>query len=110
MVALLLTFSFHFFSFVSADPEVQLGRTQVTGATYAASGVEFFGCKCNALWDNVFCVVLFNMGDDLGISFAKAPVGDRRLRVPVLVTTLNTSTFDATQFGPGCLQTVIGSY
>ena len=41
-----------------------------------------------------------------GIPFAEPPLGDLRLTPPVLKTQLNVSTFDASNFGPGCLQAV----
>jgi carboxylesterase type B len=42
----------------------------------------------------------------IGIPFAEPPVGNLRLQPPILKTHLNVSTFDASNFGPGCLQLV----
>ena len=42
----------------------------------------------------------------LGIPFAQPPLGNLRLRPPVLQTRLDVSIFNATSFGPGCLQLV----
>ena len=40
------------------------------------------------------------------IPYAEPPVGDLRLRRPVLKTSPGKGTFDATNFGPACLQAV----
>ncbi|KAJ7574899.1 esterase 1 [Mycena floridula] len=58
--------------------QVQLGATSVIGMDLPLLGQEFFG----------------------GIPFAEAP----RLKPPVLKTSLDSATFDATSFGPACLQ------
>ncbi|KAG5220602.1 feruloyl esterase [Salix suchowensis] len=42
----------------------------------------------------------------VGIPFAEPPVGQLRLSNPVLKTRLGTPTFDASNFGPACLQSV----
>ena len=42
----------------------------------------------------------------IGIPFAEPPLGNLRLQPPVLKTQLDVSTFDASNFGPGCLQLV----
>lgn len=42
----------------------------------------------------------------VGIPYAEPPLGDLRLKPPVLKTTLDGDTFDAASFGPGCLQPV----
>lgn len=41
-----------------------------------------------------------------GIPYAEPPLGELRLRPPVLSPTLDVDTFDATDFGPGCIQVV----
>ncbi|KAF9265956.1 alpha/beta-hydrolase [Marasmius fiardii PR-910] len=61
--------------------QVQLGNTVLTG-TNTLLVLEFFG----------------------GIPYAEPPVGNLRLREPVLRPNLGVPTFDATHFGPACLQ------
>ncbi|KAJ7059262.1 extracellular triacylglycerol lipase precursor [Mycena amicta] len=61
---------------------IQLGRTTLTGRDIPLLGQEFFG----------------------GIPYAEPPLGSRRLRPPQLKTTLDVATFDASEYGPACLQ------
>ncbi|KAK7040282.1 hypothetical protein VNI00_009749 [Paramarasmius palmivorus] len=61
--------------------QLQLGNTTLTG-TNTLLVLEFFG----------------------GIPYAEPPLGDLRLTPPVLKPTLGVPTFDATKFGPQCLQ------
>ncbi|KAJ7742577.1 extracellular triacylglycerol lipase precursor [Mycena metata] len=61
---------------------IQLGKTTLLGRDITTFGQEFFG----------------------GIPFAEPPLGNLRLRPPVLKTSLGTPTFNATEFGPACLQ------
>ncbi|KAJ7059264.1 extracellular triacylglycerol lipase precursor [Mycena amicta] len=61
---------------------IHLGQTTLTGRDIPLFAQEFFG----------------------GIPYAEPPLGDRRLRPPQLKTTLNASTFDASEYGPACLQ------
>ncbi|KAJ7764618.1 esterase 1 [Mycena maculata] len=81
--ATVLFFLLSLVSVGSATPqlEVQLGNTTVIGTT-SGSCVEFFG----------------------GIPFAEPPTGAQRLNTPVLKTQLPSGEFDATNFGPFCLQ------
>ncbi|KAK7042228.1 carboxylic ester hydrolase [Favolaschia claudopus] len=64
----------------SSSPQVQLGETTIIGN--AISGVEFFG----------------------GIPYAEPPIGDLRFARPVPKFSIDSSTFDATDFGPSCPQ------
>ncbi|KJA23957.1 hypothetical protein HYPSUDRAFT_1079387 [Hypholoma sublateritium FD-334 SS-4] len=69
-------------SLVHAAPKLQLGRTTLTGRDITGLKLDFFG----------------------GIPFAEPPLGNLRLRPPVLKTELDVKTFDASNFGKGCLQ------
>ncbi|KAK7040304.1 hypothetical protein VNI00_009772 [Paramarasmius palmivorus] len=61
---------------------VKVGNTTVVGVDITSQGLEFFG----------------------GIPFAEPPIGNLRLKPPVLKTALNVSIFNATTFGASCLQ------
>ncbi|KAJ6611553.1 Alpha/Beta hydrolase protein [Mycena sp. CBHHK59/15] len=67
---------------VPAGPTIQLGKTTLVGRDIAFWGQEFFG----------------------GIPYARPLLGNLRLRPPVLTTSLDDNTFNATQFGLACLQ------
>ncbi|KAJ7127858.1 Alpha/Beta hydrolase protein [Mycena epipterygia] len=69
-----------FATLAKAAPTVQFGRTTLTGSV--SNNVEFYG----------------------GIPYAEPPVGGLRFKPTVLMHGLNTATFNATQFGLGCLQ------
>ncbi|KAJ7700400.1 esterase 1 [Mycena rosella] len=68
---------------INASPTVQLGRTTLVGLDNSPLQQDFFG----------------------GIPFAEPPLGNLRLQVPVLKPLLEPGTFNATSFGPACLQT-----
>ncbi|PPQ87065.1 hypothetical protein CVT25_000045 [Psilocybe cyanescens] len=71
----------------SVQPAVAIGKTAVVGKqiTQANSSivVDFFG----------------------GIPYAQPPLGNLRLNLPVFKPALDVERFDASDFGPGCLQT-----
>ncbi|KAF4608114.1 hypothetical protein EYR40_000458 [Pleurotus pulmonarius] len=73
--------------FIAAQsPQVQIGNTAIVGRSIPEFSQEFFG----------------------GIPFAEPPVGKLRLKNPVLKTRLDIPTFDASNYGPACLQPVSG--
>ncbi|KAM6501326.1 extracellular triacylglycerol lipase precursor [Amanita muscaria] len=65
-----------------AAPQVRLGDTTVTGQEIPSLQQDFFG----------------------GIPFAESPVGNFRLKPPVLKTTLDVKEFNASSFGYACVQ------
>ncbi|ESK83760.1 extracellular triacylglycerol lipase precursor [Moniliophthora roreri MCA 2997] len=69
------------FSAVTLAAQVQLGNTTLTG-TSTLQVLEFFG----------------------GIPYAEPPLGNLRFQPPVLKPALDVPTFNATNFGPQCLQ------
>lgn len=69
-------------SIVAAAPQVQLGITTITGRNVTLLQQDFFG----------------------GIPYAQPPVGPLRLQPTVYKGSLDTSTFNASNFGPACLQ------
>ena len=95
---------------VQLSTQVVLGNTTITGIAtdLGGIGIEFFGGKA----------YLFNLlvawGTDLicdsipGIPFAEPPLGALRFSPPVPVDSINSSTFDATHFGPPCAQLNVG--
>ncbi|KAJ3856797.1 esterase 1 [Lentinula lateritia] len=70
----------------AVSPEVQLGKTTLIGRDVTLLEQDFFG----------------------GIPFAEPPLGNLRLQPPVLKTSLNATTFNASNFGFSCLQPVSG--
>ncbi|KAJ6457783.1 esterase 1 [Mycena vitilis] len=68
---------------VHADPTIQLGNTTLVGRSIPTFQQEFFG----------------------GIPFAEPPLGSLRLSPPVLKSSLDSDIFNATNYGPACLQT-----
>ncbi|KII95056.1 hypothetical protein PLICRDRAFT_99010 [Plicaturopsis crispa FD-325 SS-3] len=80
---MILLFAFACLSIVAAaSPQVVIDSTTLTGQSISPIGQEFFG----------------------GIPFASSPVGKLRFQPPVLTTTLSVSSFDASKFGPACVQ------
>ncbi|KIY67119.1 alpha/beta-hydrolase [Cylindrobasidium torrendii FP15055 ss-10] len=63
-------------------PITHLGATTLVGTSYTDSGVDFYG----------------------NIPYAEPPLGDLRLRPPVLKTSLGGGVLNATVSGPICLQ------
>ncbi|KAJ7111473.1 extracellular triacylglycerol lipase precursor [Mycena epipterygia] len=84
LVLLSLLTSLTHFVCVNGSPKIQLGATTLVGRDIAPLKQEFFG----------------------GIPFAEPPLGSLRLKPPVLKVLLEPGTFDASEFGLVCLQTV----
>ncbi|KAF8152915.1 extracellular triacylglycerol lipase precursor [Crassisporium funariophilum] len=78
-----------FLAAVSAQvaPQIKIGKTTLVGRDLTGFKLDFFG----------------------GIPFAEPPLGNLRLRPPVLKTRLDVDSFDASNFGKGCLQPVSSS-
>ncbi|KAJ7206513.1 extracellular triacylglycerol lipase precursor [Mycena pura] len=72
------------FASATDAPTIQLGKTTLVGRAIASLEQDFFG----------------------GIPYAKPPLGDLRLRPPVLLSSPDSHTLDASEFGLACLQTV----
>ncbi|KAF5350555.1 hypothetical protein D9756_008573 [Leucocoprinus leucothites] len=77
VVAALITVSY-------GAPEVKIGKTTLIGRDVTGLKQDFFG----------------------GIPFAEPPLGNLRLKPPVLKTKLDSEIFDASSFKEGCLQPV----
>ena len=69
----------------NAIPQVILGSTTINGVE--DFNEDFFG----------------------GIPFAQPATGTNRFKPPVLLSSLPQSTFDATQYGPPCLQNPVNA-
>ncbi|KAJ7106522.1 esterase 1 [Mycena epipterygia] len=83
MLVLLLLNLLTSFIYVHGSPTVHLGVTTLIGRDVTPLQQEFFG----------------------GIPFAEPPIGSLRLKPPVLKECPERGFFNATAFGPGCLQT-----
>ncbi|KAJ7754372.1 extracellular triacylglycerol lipase precursor [Mycena maculata] len=70
---------------INASPTIQLGNTTLVGLAIPTFQQDLFA----------------------GIPFAEPPLGSLRLKPPMLKAGLNSDSFDATSFGPACLQTVL---
>ncbi|KAJ7436854.1 extracellular triacylglycerol lipase precursor [Mycena latifolia] len=70
---------------VAASPAIRLGKTTLVGLDIPTFQQDLFA----------------------GIPFAEPPLGNLRLRPPVLKTALAAGTFNASAFGPACLQTAV---
>ncbi|KAJ6552221.1 extracellular triacylglycerol lipase precursor [Mycena vulgaris] len=82
LVLLSLLTSVARFVCTNAAPTIQLGKTTVVGLDIASFGQDLFA----------------------GIPFAEPPLGSLRLKPTVLKETLDGETFDASNYGPACLQ------
>ncbi|KAJ7305388.1 extracellular triacylglycerol lipase precursor [Mycena albidolilacea] len=73
------------FACIAASPAIRFGKTTLVGLDIPTFQQDLFA----------------------GIPFAEPPLGDLRLRPPVLKTSLAAGTFNASTFGPACLQTAV---
>ncbi|KAJ6552220.1 extracellular triacylglycerol lipase precursor [Mycena vulgaris] len=71
------------FTYVNASPTIRLGKTTLVGLDIPTLHQDLFA----------------------GIPFAEPPLGSLRLKPPVLKASLHGDTFNASSFGPACLQT-----
>ncbi|KAL0945889.1 hypothetical protein HGRIS_012174 [Hohenbuehelia grisea] len=82
MIFLLLSLVCIKYAAAQANVTLQLGNTTLNGVQALGGLGEFYG----------------------GIPFAEPPVGQRRLKSPILKTVLNNTVFNASNYGPGCFQ------
>lgn len=87
-----------------AAPEVKIGKTTLVGRDISTLKQDFFGGM--QMGGCCVFVSLLIQSTSTAIPFAEPPVANLRLRPPVLKTSLETKTFDASNFGPGCFQVV----
>ncbi|KIJ53053.1 hypothetical protein M422DRAFT_156034 [Sphaerobolus stellatus SS14] len=78
----------------AAAPTLKLGKTTLVGRDITGLKLDFFGGK----------FIPIELSPSSAIPFAEPPVGNLRLKRPVLKTRLDVDTFDASNFGAGCLQ------
>lgn len=83
----------------ASSPEVRLHRTKVTGAYDATLNIDFFGGAFHPLF--LLSILPTTLA---AIPFAQPPIGPQRLRPPIPRFQLDGSTFNATSFGPPCVQ------
>jgi acetylcholinesterase len=86
----------------AAPPQVQIGNATLVGLDITGFKLDFFG----GMIFIIFLCVCGVQGSSTAIPYAEPPLGNLRLKPPVLQTQLSVSPFDASSFGPGCLQTV----
>ncbi|KAF8189617.1 esterase 1 [Mycena galopus ATCC 62051] len=82
LLLVLLLSSILQFVCIDASPTVQLGETTLVGREIASFEQEFFG----------------------NIPYADPPLGDLRFKAPVAKSSLAPGLFNATEYGPACLQ------
>ncbi|KAJ6483953.1 extracellular triacylglycerol lipase precursor [Mycena sanguinolenta] len=88
MISLPLLLFFSWFVSINASPAVQLGQTTLIGREIEIASVqqEFFG----------------------NIPYADPPLAGLRFRAPVPKSSLAPGSFNATEYGPACLQVTTG--
>ena len=89
-------------SLAIATPQVKLGDATIVGRDVTLLKQDFFGGNTSPPVPSPAPDVLYRAA----IPYAEPPLGALRLRHPVLKTSPGNGTFDASHFGPACLQVV----
>jgi len=90
-------------SVVHATPKVKIQKTTFIGRDVTGLKQDFFGGEnCSFPTGGI----ILTPSPVPGIPFAEPPLGNLRLKPPVLKPHLDVETFDASNFGKGCLQPV----